>query len=131
MLLPFSLAGSFEMTPDARQLAADVRWGIQRAGLTLDQAAREMGLEPSQLTRQLAHRDHAHLSLLRLARLPCGFWKEFIAIRAVRCGQRVLDDDIADLVTNLRTLLQDTKRRPIKMALQPETEQEPKTCTQR
>lgn len=57
---------------------------IDRAGLMHKQAAAEMGIDASQLTRQFQKREH--LSLQRASRLPLGVQREFCLLLAARCG---------------------------------------------
>jgi hypothetical protein len=57
---------------------------ITRAGLLKKQAAAEMGIDESQLTRQLKKREH--LSLLRASALPLPVWREFCLLLAAHCS---------------------------------------------
>uniref|UniRef100_A0A6M3J9C7 XRE family transcriptional regulator n=1 Tax=viral metagenome TaxID=1070528 RepID=A0A6M3J9C7_9ZZZZ len=76
------------LADEERELIGDVELALTRAGISHKAAALDMQIDLSLWTRQ-RHGD-GHISLKRLARLPEGFWREFIALRADRYGVTVL-----------------------------------------
>lgn len=71
-------------TDASRELAQDISSALMACGLTEKAAAIEMGIHPTDLSRQLAGRDP--LNLWRLTSLSAEFWLVFLHKRAARIG---------------------------------------------
>lgn len=66
---------------DARDV---IEAALDRARLTKDEAARQMGITGTQLNRQLQNLDNQHVSFQRLWKLPNAFWRELLILAAQR-----------------------------------------------
>lgn len=88
--LPFTAAWTGH-TEFSRMLAEDVTTALDAAFDKREAAAREMGLHPADLSRQLAGRDP--LNLWRLAGLSWSFWLAFCAARMARTGGLVITSE--------------------------------------
>lgn len=71
LLSAFGAPGAAEdITEEMRKMAAIARRVIARLGLSIDSAARYMGISGTLLSRQLELRGGAHVSFARLGNLP-------------------------------------------------------------
>lgn len=102
MAIPFLIP--FEAIDDDRTWRDDVRFALDAAGLTDQQAADIMGLSFGQLSNQLALREH--WSGWRERRLP---WSYHIALakrRMPRFGCHVVESgDMFELLQSVRSLI--------------------------
>ena len=113
-LLPlFALCGSVQVTDEMRAMCAALARVIQRCGLTIDQAARYMGINASLLARQLQLRDGAHPSFARMGLLPKKA-KRFLAMELcdMEGESRVVDDQKLDaILRHLETEIAEVERK--------------------
>ena len=113
-LLPLvAFCGSVQVTDDMRAMCAALARVIQRCGLTLDQAARYMGINKSLLSRQLLLRDGAHPSFARMGLLPKRA-KRFLAMELcdMEGESRVVADEKLDaILRHLDTAVTEAERK--------------------
>lgn len=111
MILPFVSGAWCGHTEASRTFAQDVVLAFEDAHLKREYAAREMGITPPMLARQLAGQEP--LNLWRLASLPAEFHAAFLVRRARRVGGEFLSDRQLALIRGAAVLGRKTMARMV------------------
>jgi hypothetical protein len=106
------LAPSVGVTFDesVAEMCEDIVLALRRADLTNQQAALYMWGD-NRHEAELSHalKGRRPLDILRMAKLPKGFWVHFLRLRAIRVGHEVVEHGVGVVLDDIRALLRNMK----------------------